>query len=127
MAYRVFVLKEELNMINVDNNVISTFGSVIMNAQNENLYQYLTGEDEKDLEFLSAINPPWVPYTEDLRTSNLLERCLPRNCCLMFHVDRQHPGAEEKVDVDIDIDELTNHINLMDRIKNKVKRLVFGV
>lgn len=125
MAYRVFVLKDELNLSNVDNHVISSVGNIIMNAQNENLYQYITGEDEKDFEFLSAMTPPWIPYTENTRTKTLLERCLPSNCCLMFHVDRKHPGAEEKIDVDVDVDvvEVTNHSNLADRIKNKLKRM----
>lgn len=91
MAYRVFILKENLNTFNVDKNIDS---NLIANAQNENLYQYFSGNKHRDALLLSKLNPPWVPYTENDKTRNLLLRTLPKTCCLMFHADRQHPGAQ---------------------------------
>ncbi|HBZ15793.1 MAG TPA: hypothetical protein DEO73_08545 [Pantoea sp.] len=94
MAYRLYVLEEKFDFVCVDTCVMSNYkGPIIMNPQNENLYQYMTGNEKIDSDFLSSFNPPWVPYTENINTRKILEDYLPDSCCLMFHVDRQHPGV----------------------------------
>jgi hypothetical protein len=126
MAYRTFVLQDDLNGLCVDESIISVRdGNIIMNAQNENLYQYLTGDDDQDINLLSSVNPPWVPYTENDRTRALLEKSLPQSCCLMFHVDRKHPGAEQPVvETRVEVETYVEKVSTMRRCKNLVKRFI---
>lgn len=121
MAYRVFVLKDEPNTICVDESIVSNVDRIIMLPQNENLYQYITEDDLKNSDFLSAINPPWVPYTENKIIRKLLNECLPSTCCLMFHVDRKHPGSEGEIN-----NTVMRVKNLSERIFLKVRSL-FGI
>ncbi len=102
MAYRIYILNENIKMLCVDELIEGKInGHPWSTPQNENLYQYLTGEEEKDSLFLLSVNPPWVPYTENTYTIGLLNKYLPDSCCLMFHLDRKHPGADPEAKLDV--------------------------
>ncbi|CCV45413.1 hypothetical protein RSF51_000377 [Yersinia enterocolitica] len=129
MAYRMYVLKEEIKAVCVDDLIDSRIdGHPWSTPQNENLYQYMIGDEEKDGALLTAVNPPWVPYTENEYTRNLVNKYLPDSCCLMFHLDRKHPGAEAEVKEEIPVPQPVIDpppvISVQRRAINKLRRVI---
>lgn len=129
MAYRLYVLKEDIQLVCVDNLIEGRIdGHPWSIPQNENLYQYITGDEEKDSVLLMAVNPPWVPYTENEYTRNLINKYLPDSCCLMFHLDRKHPGAEaeikEEIPVPMPVIEPPPVVSVQRRAINKLRRII---
>ncbi|EQA7425192.1 TPA: hypothetical protein ACQ9T4_002858 [Yersinia enterocolitica] len=133
-AFSLFFLKEEVAKINLDDIVLFATGkNPWPTPQTENIYQYITGDEENDAKLISLINPPWVPYTENTYTIGLLNKYLPDSCCLMFHLDRKHPGAEEEkeevaIEEVIAIEEVSVPVQLgtIGRIKRVIKRVLLG-
>ncbi|KEO32062.1 hypothetical protein [Escherichia coli] len=131
MAYRMYVLHEEIDEVCVDDLIEGNIeGHPWATPQNENIYQYLTGDEEKDSALLKSINPPWVPYTENEYTRKLIDKYLPDSCCLMFHLDRKHPGAEAeaKTEEEIPVPETAIEsppvVSLPRRAINKLRRII---
>ena len=111
-AWMEFRTDLKINRLDLDAVIRSQGREPIPSPQTEWIYAYMTGKVRTDAKFLAAINPPWLPFTLHARTLRAIDRALPKSCCLMFHVDRDHVGARPMTP-------------LLTRVRGKLRRM-FG-